>query len=281
MTLGSDPSLFLPTGLDPCRGNFPPWLKRPITSAAEEENDRHRVFLKKAGDRLTVAVRTQETNTMNACAEQSVSQEPGTPPSTNGDNREMAQGAAPSNGENGRDSHGRFAKGNSGGPGNPFARKAAALRAAFFNKITEQDIEELAQQLLDRAKSGDLAAMKVLFNYTIGRPTAPVNPDTLDVQEWQLHKESTTDSVEVANALRGVPLPVACEIASSALPAKAKEMADSVSQAIFAEAAAEERERQQRERRNEKRRQPAPDGVVPRNANVTDVSELRCLTPTA
>ncbi len=218
---------------------------------------------------------------MNACPEQAVSQEQGTPPSTNGDNRDMAQGAAPSNGENGRDSQGRFAKGNSGGPGNPFARKAAALRAAFFNKITEKDIEELAQQLLDRAKNGDLAAMKVLFSYTIGRPTAPVNPDTLDVQEWQLHKESTTDSVEVANALRGVPLPVACEIASSALPAKADEMADSVWRELMAEAAAERREQQRRERRKEKRRQQAAP-VVPQRPSAlgTDMSQLRVVTPT-
>ncbi len=174
---------------------------------------------------------------MNACAEQAVSQEQSTPPSPS------------TNRENGRDSLGQLAKGDSGGPGNPFARKAAELRAALFNKVTAQDIEELAQQLLDRAKSGDLAAMKVLFNYTIGRPTAPVDPDTLDVQEWQLHKESTTNSVEVANALHGVPLPVACEIASSALPAKAQEMANVVSRRLAEESAAEERERHKQARR--------------------------------
>ncbi len=84
---------------------------------------------------------------MNACAEQAVSQERVAPPSTNGenqtvapsshgDNGEAGQSAPSTNGDNGRDSCGRFAKGNDGGPGNPFARKAAALRAALFNKIT-------------------------------------------------------------------------------------------------------------------------------------------------
>jgi hypothetical protein len=217
---------------------------------------------------------------MNTC-EQAVSQERDTPRS-NGENRDLAPDAAPSpNGENGRDSHGRFAKGNSGGPGNPFARKAAALRAAFLNKITEHNLEELAQQLLDRAKSGDLAAMKVLFNYTIGRPPAPVNPDTLDVQEWQLHKESTTNSVDVGKVLSGVPLPLACDIASSALPAKATEMADYVSRTLMEEAAAERREQQRRERRKEKRRQHAA-GVVPQRPGPlgTDVSQLRVVTPT-
>ncbi len=229
---------------------------------------------------------------MNACAEQAVTQERVAPPSidgenqttapsTHGDNGETGPSAPSTNGDNGRDSCGRFATGNSGGPGNPFARKAAALRAALFNKVTAQDIEELAQQLLDRAKSGDLAAMKVLFNYTIGRPTAPVDPDTLDVQEWQLHKESTTNTVEVGNVLSGVPLPVACEIASSALPAKADEMADSVWRALMNEAAAERREQQRRDRHKEKRRQQAAP-VVPQGASAlgTDVSQLRVVTPT-
>lgn len=35
------------------------------------------------------------------------------------------------NGSNGRDSQGRFATGNSGGPGNPYARQVAALRCTL------------------------------------------------------------------------------------------------------------------------------------------------------
>ena len=37
----------------------------------------------------------------------------------------------------GRDVHGRFTKANPGGPGNPFARKVAALRKALLDSVSE------------------------------------------------------------------------------------------------------------------------------------------------
>ena len=40
----------------------------------------------------------------------------------------------------GRDDKGRFAAGNKGGPGNPFARQTAANRQAVVNAVTEQDL---------------------------------------------------------------------------------------------------------------------------------------------
>jgi hypothetical protein len=38
---------------------------------------------------------------------------------------------------------GRFAVGNPGGPGNPFAQQMAALRAALVNGVTERDIRDI------------------------------------------------------------------------------------------------------------------------------------------
>jgi hypothetical protein len=55
---------------------------------------------------------------------------------------------------NGRDSRGRFAVGNPGGPGNPFAERAAALRKAFYATATEADLQAIARQVLDQAKAG-------------------------------------------------------------------------------------------------------------------------------
>jgi hypothetical protein len=65
----------------------------------------------------------------------------------------------------GRDSRGRFAKGNRGGPGNPFARQTAGLRAALLAAVTEQDMQEVTAALLLRARLGNLAAIKLLFSY--------------------------------------------------------------------------------------------------------------------
>jgi hypothetical protein len=84
----------------------------------------------------------------------------------------------------GRDARGRFAPGNPGGPGNPFARQVAKLRSALVHRVTEADMERIAEDLVVKARLGDLAAIKLLFLYVLGKPAATVNPDTLDIEEW-------------------------------------------------------------------------------------------------
>jgi hypothetical protein len=90
----------------------------------------------------------------------------------------------------GRDSNGRFTKGNRGGPGNPFARQVAALRKALLDAVTVEDIDAIAKKLLQLAKEGDLAAIKIILAYTIGKPKITVEPDHLDVEEWE-HLKAT------------------------------------------------------------------------------------------
>lgn len=91
---------------------------------------------------------------------------------------------APStNGDNGRTAAGRFAPGNAGGPGNPFARRVASLRRAMLDAVSEADMAAIAAALVDKAKAGDVAAVKVLLPYLVG-PVAPVvDPDRLDEHE--------------------------------------------------------------------------------------------------
>jgi hypothetical protein len=92
--------------------------------------------------------------------------------------------AAPQPAE-GREANGRFAKGNRGGPGNPFARQCAAFRQALFQAVTEDDLQAIAAMLVRKAREGDLAAAKLLLAYVVGRPAEVVNPDTLDDQEMK------------------------------------------------------------------------------------------------
>jgi hypothetical protein len=128
--------------------------------------------------------------------------------------------AAPSaNGSNGRDTQGRFASGNRGGPGNPFARKTAALRQAFYEAITEEDMRAIAGELIVQARLGDKAAIKLVLAYVLGKPAAPAAPDTLDVQEWQLWKEKTNIPAKDAAAIgNGIPAEMACTIARATVP---------------------------------------------------------------
>jgi hypothetical protein len=62
-----------------------------------------------------------------------------------------------------RGSNGRFLPGNPGGPGNPFARQAAQLRAALVHRVTSADMERIADELVLKATYGNLAAARRRF----------------------------------------------------------------------------------------------------------------------
>jgi hypothetical protein len=83
----------------------------------------------------------------------------------------------------GRATNGRFARGNAGGPGNPFARQVAELRRAALAAATPETIADVLRQLEKQALQGDVAAARLYLSYTLGKPAPAVDPDTLDVQE--------------------------------------------------------------------------------------------------
>jgi hypothetical protein len=92
----------------------------------------------------------------------------------------------------GRDERGRFTAGNVGGPGNPFARRVAAYRQVLHDCVSIEDMRCLAEQLLALGKLGDLAAIKLLLQYIVGKPAATVDPDSLDLQEIALFLRGPT-----------------------------------------------------------------------------------------
>jgi len=116
------------------------------------------------------------------------------------------------------DEFGRFAKGNPGGPGNPFARKLAAIRRAICEAVTEDEFRALARQFLVQAQHGDIAAGKLLLNYAVGRTVDPVDPDTLDQQEWQLFQKTPVPPQDVYRILNSMPAGLACTLVSILLP---------------------------------------------------------------
>jgi hypothetical protein len=111
-----------------------------------------------------------------------------------------------------RDEHGRFVKGNSGGPGNPFARRTAALRQAFSEAVSEDDLKTLAKRLLVQAHSGDVAAAKLVLAYAIGKPVDPVNPDTLDIEELQLFNQFPLSAPDFQRIINNVPVGFTCQL---------------------------------------------------------------------
>ena len=101
------------------------------------------------------------------------------------------------NGVNGRDSQGRFATGNAGGPGNPYARQVAALRRALHAAVSEEEVKEVGRALLKKAKVGDVPACKLLLSYLVGKPVAT----NLD---FVAHAESGVSKAEAIRAVREI-----------------------------------------------------------------------------
>jgi hypothetical protein len=104
----------------------------------------------------------------------------------------------------GRDAKGRFTAGNRGGPGNPFARRAAELRSAFLAAATPEDMQRICQRLITMAALGDLVAAKLVLGYLLGKVPEPVNPDTLDLEECRQAAQNPT-CAEVQQVMRYRP----------------------------------------------------------------------------
>jgi hypothetical protein len=134
--------------------------------------------------------------------------------------------------ENGRDARGRFAPGNAGGPGNPFARRVAQLRKVLLEAVSDEDLRVVAEQLVVKAKMGDLAATKLLLQYVVGKPAATVDPDALDVEEVELYKRAPAHG-EVTEIVRGrVGAETAAEMLRLAVPRAGAGFADTIHAAL-------------------------------------------------
>ncbi|MBX3408114.1 MAG: hypothetical protein KF869_15270 [Phycisphaeraceae bacterium] len=69
----------------------------------------------------------------------------------------------------GRDGGGRFAPGWRGGPGNPHAAAVGRLRSALLKEVGPDDIRAVIRALVEKAKTGDVPAIRELLDRTLGR----------------------------------------------------------------------------------------------------------------
>ena len=86
---------------------------------------------------------------------------------------------------------GRFALGNKGGPGNPFARQVAEIRKLLLNTVPGERLAKIVLALVEKAEAGDVAAAKLVLQYTVGKPAEAVEPDRVEIEEHRLRREST------------------------------------------------------------------------------------------
>lgn len=77
-------------------------------------------------------------------------------------------------GDNGGDMTGRFSSGNRFARGNPHARRTARLRAELLRSVGPDDIREIVRALVEKAKSGDVQAIRELLDRVLGKPAATI-----------------------------------------------------------------------------------------------------------
>jgi hypothetical protein len=172
--------------------------------------------------------------------------------------KEEAPKAAPE----GRETNGRFAQGNPGAPGNPFARRVAQLRWAMVEGVTPDDVRDIAVALALRAQGGNVSAARLLLQYTLGRPIEPAHPDRIDRDEIEAFRTNAihgSDQEVIVSTPLAAPLIVAREL----VPAKGKEFADGLAAGLTAQ-------KQQEQAAVSKRGKPAkpqPVGAAERQAD--------------
>jgi hypothetical protein len=73
----------------------------------------------------------------------------------------------------GREPNGLFAKGNTlskGVGGNPNVKRQAALKKAFIECVTEEDVRKLYASLLAAALGGDTQSARLIMDHALGKP---------------------------------------------------------------------------------------------------------------
>lgn len=89
-----------------------------------------------------------------------------------------------------RGSNGRFLRGNKAAKGNPNARRIAQYRKRFQECVTEEDFRAVVNALIQSAIDGDVAAMKIFFEYTMGKPKQEVDVEESPAQSKSVSQET-------------------------------------------------------------------------------------------
>ena len=101
---------------------------------------------------------------------------------------------------NGRDGQGRFAPGNPGGPGNPYVKRAAEIRAAMIEAVSEDDLRAIVRALVKKAKAGDTVAAREVLDRLIGKPLASLQVEEITPPARPQTPEEVAKSIEDAVA---------------------------------------------------------------------------------
>jgi hypothetical protein len=177
---------------------------------------------------------------------------------------------------------GQFARGNKGGPGNPFARQVAELRKALLEAVGTDRIRTIVESMIQRAEKGDVAAAKLVFQYTVGKPAPAVEPDRLEIDEHRLRAESAVPAHVWTEIFDHLPAGRVNELADTLGPLLEKRLLDPITQTMNGEEPTKLSRTARKAMRREMRRlrreaAPSPNGSD--GANLDDFIHGRSKRP--
>jgi hypothetical protein len=158
---------------------------------------------------------------------------------------------------------GRFAPGNKGGPGNPFGRLMGMLRCVLVRRLKPEQVEAIADALIEKAKAGDVAAAKLVLSYGVGRPTEAVNPDTLDLAEWDIYRRGPVSLDDLRGIVEGIPLDVVGPMVRTTKPYLNANAVKTVVSVLNPEPNAQRSRKERREARRRRKVAAAANGKLP------------------
>jgi len=138
----------------------------------------------------------------------------------------------------------------------------AVLRCTLCRRIKPEDVEAIADVLIEKAKEGDVPAARLVLSYGIGKPTEAVNPDTLDLAEWDIYRRGPVSLDDLRGIIEGIPLDVVGPVVRAAKPYLNANMAETV-QSVFRLDPLPTRKRSRKERRAARRRKERTAAACP------------------
>lgn len=96
--------------------------------------------------------------------------------------------------------NGQFVKGNKAAKGNPHARQMAKLRTQLLGRITGEDLGEVLDAMVQKAKTGDVVAAKLVLDLAVGKSAPAPNPDRLDEDEANVRRDHYEAKKEMLGA---------------------------------------------------------------------------------
>jgi hypothetical protein len=153
-------------------------------------------------------------------------------PHVNGNGRAKATPARLPNGSNGaggrprtegRAANGTYVQGCKPGPGNPYAKRCAALKAQLLT-VAETRLPKVIGALFDKAESGDTAAIEIVLKHTLGRPSPAIDVDRVNsgLDELRLLLAAPLDAELMLAGANGVSVSAGLAFLQGVAAAKAK-----------------------------------------------------------